>query len=92
MKTTPNYEPLILRTHRRITRGTSPEAADTLVKAAAEALTSLAKPSWPAALERDDLRPKAGSFPAAPARAKLDLGQPTPATGSLFGNLNGRAA
>jgi hypothetical protein len=63
----------ILRRHALITKGVREDKADAIVQAAAETLTTLA--AFPAAPLRDDLRPAPGTYPAAPARAKLDLGQ-----------------
>ena len=66
-------EPRILRTHRLITQGVPEDKGDAIVTAAAETLTTLA--AFPAAPLRDDLLPAPGTYPAAPARGKLDLGQ-----------------
>jgi len=72
MKTTrPNYEPPILRTLRRITKGIPEDKGDAITLAAAETLNALA--AFPAAPVREDLRPAPGTYPAAPARGKLDL-------------------
>lgn len=72
MQTTrPNYEPPILRTLRRITQGIPEDKGDAIALAAAETLTALAP--WPAAPSRADLCPAADTYPAAPARGKLDL-------------------
>lgn len=97
MKTTrPNYEPPILRTHRLITQGIPADTGDASVIAAVESLQSLgsksAKPlhiAWPEAPARDDLRPAPGTYPAAPARGKLDLSQATAMKTAL---TEGRAA
>lgn len=69
MKTTHTHP--ILRRHALITKGVPEGKGDAIVKAAAETLIALA--AFPAAPAREDLLPTPGTYPAAPARGKLDL-------------------
>lgn len=78
----PHTHPIIRR-HALITKGVPNDQGDAIIQAAAETLTTLAK-QWPAATLREDLRPAPGTYPAAPTRGKLDLGQVITVPSALF--------